>query len=329
MSPFLDLRGLSPRKRGEARGEHVRQAIVDSVARRCERFEESSRWAHWAGLQGWLGPETREELEGVAAAAGVEPAELALCLDEDAGLGPHERGDPGTVALYVVSESGGVLGQTLDVDERDAYPVMAWAFGSPGAERLAVGHPGGLGHCGVRRGLAVSCNPLVGSRAPAGVGQAPWSAIGRALVSASSLGQARGVLDRLGQARGNWHVMLAAVGHDTTPDFSGLECSEQRLVRTQSGPQTGHVHASHYFDPVQRKDEALRSNASWNRLERATTGYAQHRPSTLEALAGFLTRFVWERGPRATQAVAAFEVATGRAELVFHPEQSPVSVTLD
>lgn len=329
MSPVLDLRKRSPLEQGRARGEQFRGAIERSVGIRSQRVDRQQRTDAWAALQPRLEPQLEAELLGLAQGAALEASDLMLCFDEDCGLTPPERGDPGTLALYVVAKDGGVLGQTLDVDEGDAHPVAAWSFGNPGAERLAVGHPGGLGHCGFRRGLAVTCNPLVGARPPGAPEQEPWSAVFRSLVGASSLGQARAILDRLGPRSGHWHVMLAAVGHDRSPDFSGMECSDARVIRTQSGPQTGHVHASHYFDPVQRKQEALESNASWNRLERATTAYAQHRPASLEALRTFLADFVWESGPRKTSAVAAFEVSTGRAELCFTPGSEAHQLTLD
>ena len=57
----------------------------------------------------------------------------------------------------------------------------------------------------------------------------------------------------------------------------------------RSGPETGHVHTNHCFDPSLRQREATpRSPASFRRLELASTLYVQRRPATaVEVLAFF------------------------------------------
>jgi isopenicillin-N N-acyltransferase-like protein len=64
-----------------------------------------------------------------------------------------------------------------------------------------------------------------------------------------------------------------------------VECSGELKVLTQLGPRAAHLHTNHCFDPVLRQRETIsRRSSTFDRLNMATTLYAQHRPRTPEAL---------------------------------------------
>lgn len=284
--------------RGEVHGESRRQAITARVeAVRTELVRRGGDDA-LEGLERWTSPsldaiearcpELAAEVAGIARGAHRSVAEVVMvALGEQLldRVGPDGREDGptgGTTALYVVGDSGPVLGLTLrDPLRQEGLFVLEVpaAEGRPAARVLCPPGELGLAGCTVE-GLGVVSTHLPTTELGVGI---PRGGLVRCLLQAGSVAGARTALMELPAAGGTF-FMLA-----DREDYAGVEVSHERRVLTQLGPRTAHVHTDHAFDPVMRRAERVPAHSTtWRRMEVASNRYVQlrphDRPSTLDFL---------------------------------------------
>lgn len=293
---------VSGAARGEAHGELRRQAIEARV----EAFEAElvRRGGDEAveGLERWTTPaldalearcpDLAAEAAGIARGAHRTVAEVVMVA-----LGDHlldrvgdaaTDGSPlgGTTALYVVGESGPVLGLTLREPtwQQDLFVLeLAETEDRPAMRVLCP--PGELGVAGCTltgpgAGLGLVTTHLPTTELGGGI---PRGGLVRCLLEASSVAQASAALADLAVAGGTF-FMLA-----DREDYAGIEISHERRVLTQLGPRTAHVHTDHAFDPVMRRAEQVSSRSTtWRRMEVASSRYVQLRPHDRPSTFDFL-----------------------------------------
>ena len=215
-------------------------------------------------------PELSQELLGIADGADLSPERIVV-------LNQH-AGDEAT-AIYFNGVHGPIIGQTWDLHASAAPFVRMIRVRPKGAESEAVcltvtGCLGaaGLGHAGV----AVTVNNL--DSTDGGVGLV-WPAVVRTLLAQPSAVAARAVLEATPLSSGRYFVVADG------EEFFGIECSAELKVLTQKGARAAHLHTNHCFDPVLRKRERVqRGSTTFDRLNMASTLYAQRRPSTMTEL---------------------------------------------
>jgi isopenicillin-N N-acyltransferase-like protein len=127
-----------------------------------------------------------------------------------------------------------------------------------------------------QNGVSVTINNLTMSDGRIGV---VWPALVRAMLDQPRASAAYEVLCRTPLSSGH-HYMIAD-GHE----FYGVECSAELKVLTQEGARAAHLHTNHCFDPVLRKRERVsRGSNTFERLNLASTVFAQQRPANLDEL---------------------------------------------
>jgi isopenicillin-N N-acyltransferase like protein len=224
-------------------------------------------------------PELYDELLGIADAADLAIERLVVLnhYTDLAGAGEDDFG--GGTAVYTHGVDGPLLGQTWDMHASAEPFVRMIAVRSPDGQRetLCFTVTGCLGLAGLgHEGVAVTSNGLSFIDARVGL---VWPALIRQLLDAPD---ADAALARLRSAPigGGRHIMIA-----DGQRFHGVECSGELEVLTQKGARAAHLHTNHCFDPVLRQRERVPARSStFNRLNMATTLYAQQRPTTFEAL---------------------------------------------
>jgi isopenicillin-N N-acyltransferase-like protein len=201
-----------------------------------------------------------------------------------------EGGDECT-AIYFNGVHGPIIGQTWDMHGSAAPFVRMIRVRPDGAESEAVcftltGCLGmaGLGHTGV----AVTINNLNSTDGRVGL---VWPALVRKLLAADNATAARAVLEATPLSSGHYYVIADG------ESFFGIECSGELKVLTQTGARAAHLHTNHCFDPVLRKREKVEAGSTtFERLNMASTLYAQQRPSTMEELWELLSSHAGGRG---------------------------------
>lgn len=294
----------SGRERGRAHGALWRREIHELAAIRldlCLRrgsFADAEQVLQVAGLHLPVlldeAPELHQELLGISEGADLG-IERVVVLNHGAGLRDVRPNVPradarsataqvddasdGSTAIYTHGAQGPLLGQTWDLHASAAPFVRVIAVPSPDGMRESLCFTltgclalAGLGHAGV----AVTINHLTCTDARVGL---LWPALVRQLLDAPDADVA---LARLRAAPlGSGHHYMIADGRE----FYGVECSGKLAVLTQQGARAAHLHTNHCFDPVLRQRERVSPRSStFDRLNMATTLYAQHRPTTVEAL---------------------------------------------
>lgn len=293
----------SSRERGQAHGELWRREIHQlakirlELCRRRGGFEDEEQVLAVAGRHLPVlraeAPELHDELLGIAQGADASPESIVVLnhytdlrdvppnlAGSTGGVVESDAGDPGgCTAIYVHGAEGPMLGQTWDM-HADAEPfVRTMRIAPPGEEREALCFTltGCLALAGLGSGgVAVAVNNLTCTDAKVGL---VWPALVRQLLDAAD---ADAAFERLGAAplSSGHHYMLA-----DGRAFHGVECSGQLKVRTQTGARAAHLHTNHCFDPVLRQRERVSPRSStFDRLNIASTLYAQLRPSTLDDL---------------------------------------------
>ena len=283
----------SGRERGEAHGELWRREIAALAAMRLEQcvrhgpFDGPEQVLHLAAqhlpVLAEQAPELHDELLGIARGAdlGVERVVVLNHYEALAALAPTVSVDDlgGGTAIYTHGKDGPLLGQTLDMHPSAEPFVRVISLRSPdgATESLCLTVTGCLGLAGLgHTGVAVTTNAL--SLVDAKVGLV-WPALVRQLLEAPD---AEAALARVRAApRGGGRFYVVADGER----FYGIECSGELEVLTQKGARAAHLHTNHAFDPVLRQRERVSPRSStFDRLNMATTLYAQQRPTSFEAL---------------------------------------------
>lgn len=281
-----------PRLRGRAHGETWRAEIRDLVEIRMEllgRFgalgarpeigETATR--HLAVLEQYL-PDLREEMKGIAEGAGASIQQIVVVnhYTDLVELGAAAtRTDPGgATAIYLSGDQGPLLGQTWDMHasaERFVRLIRIRPRGTR-AETVCFTLTGCLGMAGVGpQGVAVTTAQL---HVATGLGLV-WPALVRHLLAQPSASAAYAALQRAPLGAGRYFMLADG------QEFFGVECGTATKVRTQTGAKAAHLHTNHCFDPVLRKQERLSNEGTtFERMNLASTLYAQLRPRTLEAL---------------------------------------------
>jgi len=316
MNTVLDLRGHTPRRRGELQGEAWRDAAAELVDGRVTALCGQPRWAdedrrrsEGAALLEIARERSEElcaELEGVAHAIDRPAWTVAVAgafhdlWDRGGNEVPSGNGERTT--LYVVGAAP-VMGQALlAADERAALRCMR-VDGPAHAPRgdhdddegvAVVTLAGTLGLGGVRRGFVVAANHLR-SRS-AGRGTFEGVEVREALLAADAHA-ARERLDR--RARGGGRFYLVSDGEA----LFGLESDGPTLVLTRKGARTAHTHTDHFFDPVLRRHELRSDEAStYRRTELSTSVYVQRRPTQPHQVWDFLSELDELRGASGDEA---------------------------
>lgn len=305
LSP-LRLTQDDPRARGQAHGEHWREAIAELAQIRLRLCLERGAYAtvdevlrmaerHRPVLAEHL-PEHAAELDGIAEGADLEPARIVVLnhyTDLVESVGPRrDAGDGGCTAIYANGDDGPVLGQTWDM-HATALPYVRALHLAPragGPQTFVLTLAGCVGMAGMSStGVAVTINNLRSTDGGVGV---VWPSLVRAMLAAPDAAAARAVLQRVPLSSGH-HYMIADPG-----EFFGVETSGQLKVLTQQGARAAHLHTNHCFDPVLRKHEAVpNSSTTFARLNLATTIYAQQRPRDVDGIWSLL--HTHEDGPGA------------------------------
>lgn len=288
-------------ERGRAHGEHWRAEIREVAALRLElalaerptggrEALEALALRHVPVLREHF-PDLADELVGIADGSGVDVAGIVVLNNySDLRDVAHreapvraDRGD-GCTAIYFAGADGPVLGQTWDM-HASALPFVRLLRIAPrdgGEDTLCLSLTGCLGLAGLgRSGVAVTINNLESTDAGLGV---VWPAMVRAMLRSADAVAARDLLERTPLTSGH-HYMIA-----DGRSFFGVETSGVHKVRTQAGAKAAHLHTNHCFDPVLRMHErVVAGTTSFDRLNMATTLYAQQRPKSLDGLWSLLS----------------------------------------
>lgn len=299
---------VDPRARGQAHGELWREEIRELAEIRARlavergRMRDRSHVLEAARLHlrplAEHAPDLHAELLGISEGSGVPP-ELVVVLNHYSDLRDLsgdapllEPGDAeGCTAIYFNGREGAVLGQTWDMHASAASYVrllrIAPSDGRP--EVVCLSLTGCLGIAGINAsGVAVAVANLRSTDAALGV---TWPAIVRAMLAEPSAAAAYGLLRRVPLTSGH-HYMIA-----DGSDFYGVETSGTLKVLTQTGARAAHLHTNHCFDPVLRRHEDVpRGSTTFDRLNLATTIYAQARPTTADDLWSLLHTHTDTRG---------------------------------
>lgn len=290
------------RERGRAHGELWRDEIAALTEIRlklvlqrglCKTAEQVTAiaQAHGPVLREYL-PEMHEELLGIAEGSNRSLADVILLnhftdlrdvapdtfgSDEDVEPPPEDPG--GCTAIHCNTVRGPLLGQTWDM-HASAQPFVRMIRVQPrdrDEESLCFTLTGCVGMAGIGQdGVAVTINNLTTQDTQIGV---VWPALVRALIEQPSARAAKALLDRVPLTSGH-HYMVG-----DCDEFFGIESSGIHKVVTQMGARASHLHTNHCFDPVLRKYEAISARSTtYQRLELASTLFAQYRPTRAEVL---------------------------------------------
>ncbi len=358
LEPLL-LDQVDPRKRGQAHGEHWRDAIhqlarirLESTLRRSafaseEAVLEAAR-LHLPVLREHL-PELADELAGIAQGADLSPQRVVVLNQADdlrdlpapgtaADDGPPAASEDlgGSTSIYFNGDRGPLLGQTLDLQAEVEPYVRMLRIAPTGGEHeiLCLTLAGCLGLAGIAStGVTVAANDLRSADGRVGV---VWPAAVRAMLASPNASAAYQRLRATPLSGG--HYYMIADGHD----YYGVETSGQHCVLTQLGPRAAHLHTNHCFDPILRRHEAVPLGSTTHpRLNLATTIYAQQRPRTADALWSLLHTRDGTRGsvcidpspaagPTATCAVIVMRLHEGWVRVVRGAEHRspPLELTV-
>lgn len=297
----------TPLARGEAHGARWRNEVRELCELRLAlcvqrgRFRDADQVlavaaAHEVPARAHV-PAQWEELCGIARGAGVTVEEVVVLnqycdlrdIDpetrpENAAPPAISREDPGGCTAIHIGGDEPVLAQTWDSHASAEPFVRVIRIRPPGRDLdvVCVTLTGCLGLMGMcARGVAVGAADLCSTDAGIGV---PWPAVVRSLLEQPSARQAKARLMGVPLSSGHHYMMADGA------DFFGIETSGTQKVLTQQGPRAAHIHTNHCFDPVLRKYEAVPpGSTTFQRLNMATTLFAQQRPHDLDGVWSLLT----------------------------------------
>lgn len=268
-APLLELSG-PPRDRGFTHGQalagRLRDFLGDSLARLGHLSDRPmdlgslrpSIAAHRDMVTSAL-PDLAEEVDGLAAGAGVE-RDAAWLLQLRRELLGYSRVTGGDCTTYASVRNWPVLAQTVDLNGNLDDQITLLAVSGPRHRSLVLSFAGLLGYLGVNdAGIAVGLNLVLGGEWEPGV--PPYLAIRHVLDTADSVDEAVEILSELPLASSR----------------SFMVCGEERAVCVEAlgsrrslleGDELAHT--NHFLDPdFAGRDEinVFAKNSSRRRLE--------------------------------------------------------------
>jgi isopenicillin-N N-acyltransferase-like protein len=202
-----------------------------------------------------------EEMESLAAASGITPAEAVIVggftdfvdvVRAMGGTGLSEEDDCTAVIVPdVVADGTGFLAQTWDMhDTATQHVTLLRIVGGSGPEALIFSTVGCLGQIGMNAaGICVGINNLSAANGKIGV---TWPFVVRKMLAQASLEAALAVLVEADLAGAHNYLLFDAGGAgyniEAMPGFRAVTALGSRPL----------VHTNHCLDPQAQKSEALR-----------------------------------------------------------------------
>lgn len=309
------------RRHGAARTAELRHFLDDDLCRlnrllpRPTSLDElAPAIAAYREAIGEAVPALAEEIEGLAAGAGIAPDEAVLLQVRREVLGYRKVPAAGDCTTYARAGGAGVLAQTVDLNgDLDDQAVVLETAPAGGRRALLLSFGGLLGYLGVNEaGLAVGLNLVLGGEWRPGL--PPYLAIRHLLDTAGDVGEALALLAglRLASSRS---LTLCDGRSAAAVEILG---DELRVVERDAP-----AHTNHFLDPqLARGDElnVFARNSSLLRLQACRAGLAALEPAAAVedhfALLGRPPIHVADTGdPRRERTVATAVMVPGRGEL--------------
>ena len=275
--PIVDLEG-SPRERGRAHGEAVRERIAYGLDRWSEEVagqfdrplaqvvqEFYSETSFTRAIQRWT-PDLLEEVRGIAEGAGHSyETMLTYSLLDEWGWFAVKRyrtrvGQLGCSAIGLRRGAGGypIASQTHDLGANwnDALAIQR-IHGANGIRVLSLTAAGAVALSGCNdRGVSINCNALA-EELPHSAAGLPVAFVIRGVLERTSLADARQFVESVLHASGQNYILGGPEG------VCDLECSAERVIESQAGLPVV-LHTNH---PIAQPDfsAATRTDHSYSR----------------------------------------------------------------